>query len=75
MGGAPIGGIIGGIIPGGHGGHAGRPLAHGGITIGGKWGGIPGGPIFEKTKIYLRHEWEWTQPSIRKMLRDGFTVS
>lgn len=45
IGGAPIGGIIpGGSIPGGMGFMLGGrcPI---GIPIGGKWGGIPGGPI------------------------------
>lgn len=50
MGGAPIGGIMGGIIPGGMGAMLGGLWPMGGIPIGGKWGGIPGGPIFGKHK-------------------------
>lgn len=48
IGGAPIGGIMGGIIPGGMGARLGGLWPMGGIPIGGKWGGIPGGPIFRK---------------------------
>lgn len=47
IGGAAIGGIMpGGIIPGGIGVMLGGRWPIGGIPIGAKWGGIPGGPIW-----------------------------
>lgn len=40
----------GGIIPPGMGAMLGGLCPSGGIPIGGKWGGIPGGPIFGEKK-------------------------
>lgn len=74
MGGAPIGGIMGGIIPGGMGAMLGGLWPMGGIPIGGKWGGIPGGPIFGKHKNKFE---AWMSANTTKQPqreRDGITV-
>lgn len=55
IGGPPIGGIIGGIIPGGKGGIFGGLWTIGGMPMGGKGGGIPGGPILREKHGYFQH--------------------